>query len=381
MPITRRNLLHGMAAAGTVIAANPRSLSAFASSGVKQPLAGPAVLGPTLLNRNENAYGPSERVQAVIREATAVSGRYARGEYDVLRNKLADLHKVKLDQIVLGSGSTEILRMSGVAFLGPNRRLIVPDPTFPALATYAAANGIEVVKIPLTKTHEHDIDAMLARADSSTGLVYLCNPNNPTGTLTPRKNLESIISKLPANVMILIDEAYHHFADSGSSYESFLDHPLDDPRIIVARTFSKIYGLAGLRVGYSVSAKEIATRFSALRVPNGVTILSVKAAIAALDDTAYVQMGLKRNAADRQEFMSQVNARKLHAIDSHTNFVLLNPGRPVSEVLAHLEKNDVHIAPPIPAMDKYVRVSLGTPPEMHEFWRVWDFMPAGKMSM
>ena len=379
MPITRRNLLHGLAAAGTVIAASPRSLRAF-TPGEALPFPAPAAPGPILLNRNENAYGPSERVQAIIREATVSSGRYARGEYDVLRNKLADLHKVKLEQIVLGSGSTEVLRMSAT-FLGPNRKLLVPDPTFPALANYAAANGIEVVKVPLTKTHEHDIEAMLAHADSSVGLVYICNPNNPTGTLTPRKTLESFISKLPATAMILIDEAYHHFVSATSSYQSFLDHPLDDPRIIVARTFSKIYGLAGLRVGYSVSTTEVAKRFSALHLPNDITILSVKAAIAALDDTAYVHMGVKRNADDRQEFMNQVNARMLRAIDSHTNFAMLNPGRPVPDVLAHLEKNGVLIAPPIPAMDKYVRVSLGTPPEMTEFWRVWDLMPPGKMIM
>jgi len=175
--------------------------------------------------------------------------------------------------------------------------------------------------------HEHDTDAMLARADSSTGLVYICNPNNPTGTLTLRKSIESFISKLPADVMILIDEAYHHFVSATSSYRSFLDYPLDDPRVVVARTFSKIYGLAGLRLGYSVSS-EAASSLSALRLQNGVTIVSAKAAITALEDSAYVRMAAKRNADDRQEFMNQVNARMLRAIDSHANFVLLNPLRP-----------------------------------------------------
>ena len=120
--------------------------------------------------------------------------------------------------------------------------------------------------------------------------------------------------------MILIDEAYHHFVSATSSYRSFLDYPLDDPRVIVARTFSKIYGLAGLRIGYCVSSREVASRLSALRLPNGVTIVSVKAAIAALEDTTYVRMAAKRNADDRQEFMNQVNARMLRAIDSHANF-------------------------------------------------------------
>jgi len=294
---------------------------------------------------------------------------------------LAELHKVKLEQIVLDSGSYEILRMLAAAYLGPNKELLVPDLTYPSLGNYAEANGIQVVRIPLTKMHEHDTDAMLARADSSTGLVYICNPNIPTGTLTPRKNIESFISRLPADVMILIDEAYHHFVSATSSYRSFLDYPLDDPRVVVARTFSKIYGLAGLRVGYSVSSREAASRLSALRLQNGVTMVSAKGAIAALEDSAYVRMAAKRNADDRQEFMNQVNARMLRAIDSHANFVLLNPLRPVSEVLLHLGKNDVHVAPSIPAMERYIRVSLGTPAEMREFWRVWDLMPAASTAM
>src|SRR5260370_15246892 len=206
----------------------------------------------------------------------------------------------------------------------------------------------------------HERGGMVAKVDSSTGLVYICNPNNPTGTLTPRKNIESFISKLPADVMILIDEAYHHYVSATAAYRSFLDYPLDDPRVIVARTFSKIYGLAGLRVGYSMSSKEAASRLSALRLPNGVTIVSVKAAMAALEDTGYVPMAAKRNADDRQEFMNQVNARMLRAIDSHANFVLLNPLRPASEVIPHLEKNGVLAAPLLPPMENTIAVSPGT---------------------
>ncbi len=380
MPITRRNLLHGIAA-GTVVAAGARPVAAFAAGALPQPLPNPLAPGPTLLNRNENPYGPSEKVLAVIRGAASVSSRYPRSEYDVLRNMLAGLHKVKPEQIVLGVGSSEILRMAGAAYLGPNEKLLVPDPTYPSLANYAEANGVPVVKIPLTRTSEHDTEVMLAKVDSTTALVYLCNPNNPTGTLTPRENLESLISKLPAEIMILVDEAYHHYVSATAAYRSFLDFPLGDPRIIVARTFSKIYGLAGLRIGYSVSSKEVAARLSALRLQNGVTTISVKAATAALEDTAYIRLAAKRNSDDRQEFMNQVNARMLRAIDSHANFVLLNPLRPVSEVLPHLEKNNVLVAPPIPAMDKYIRVSLGTPAEMQEFWRVWDLMPPSKMAM
>ena len=377
MAFTRRNLLHGLAA-GAVFAAGTRPLRAFATQKNQTEPSSPA---PVLLDRNENPYGPPEEVLAVIREAGPLSNRYPRGEYEVLRKKLAILHKVNLDQIVLGAGSSEVLRAAAAAFLGPNKKLLVPHPTYPDLASYAEAKGIPVVRVPLTRTQEHDTDAILAKADSATGLVYICNPNNPTGTLTPRKNIEGLIGKLPATAMILVDEAYHHYVSATAAYRSFLDHPLGDPRILVTRTFSKIYGLAGLRVGYSVSSKEVAAKLSPFCLQNGLAMVSAKAATAALQDTAYVQMAAKRNADDRQEFMNQVNARMLRAVDSHTNFVLLNPLRPVSEVLPHLEKNNVLVGPPIPALDKYIRVSLGTPAEMQEFWRVWDLMPAGKMAM
>jgi histidinol-phosphate aminotransferase len=382
MTMTRRNLLHGLAAAGTAFAAGARPVASLAASRMPQPLPAAPAPGPLLLNRNENAYGPSEKVQAVIHESVSLSNRYPRGEQDALCKTLADLHKVTPEQIVLGVGSSEILRMAGAAYLGPNKKLLLASPTYPSLANYAEANGIPVVNPPLTKTFEHDTSAMLANVDSSTGLIYLCNPNNPTGTLTSRNSIDTFISKLPADVMILVDEAYHHYAADSGAYRSFVDYPLPHPRIMVARTFSKIYGLAGLRIGYSVSSKEVATRLSALRLQNGVTTLSLKAAMAALDDAAYVRMAAKRNSDDRQEFMNQVNARMLRAIDSHTNFVLLNPMRPVSEVLPHLEKNNVFVAPPFPAMEKFIRVSLGTPAEMLEFWRVWDLMaPTGKMAM
>ena len=373
MPITRRNMLQAIAA-GTVAAV-------LQHGGDNPTLQGAPVSGPILLNRNENPYGASEKVQAVIRDAAAASHLYPRAEYDSLRKMLADQHKVTPEQIVLGAGSTEILRIAGSAFLRPGKKLIVASPTYSSLANFAEANGVEAVEIPLTKTYEHDLDGMLARANASTGLVYICNPNNPTGTLTPRRSIEAFISKLPSNVMLLIDEAYHHFVGGTSSYQSFLDHPFDHPRLIVSRTFSKIYGLAGMRVGYSVSSKEVASRLSSLRLPFGLSIVSLKAAMAAMLDTSYLRMAVERNANDRQEFFNQVNARMLRALDSHANFVLMNAMRPVKEALAHLEKNNILIAPAIPLMERYIRVSLGTAAEMQEFWRVWDLMPVGAMAM
>jgi histidinol-phosphate aminotransferase len=347
-----------------------------------QPPSVATAANPILLYRNENPYGPSETVLAVLRESAASGNRYPRTEYDTLVDKLAALHNVKSEQIVLGCGSGEILRMAALTFLKPGKKLLQAAPTFPALGRLAQTAGVEVVDVPLNKRYEHDLGVMLDRACTPTGLVYIVNPNNPTGTLTPRKEIEAFISKLPSDVVVLIDEAYHHFVAPVGAYESFLDRPVSDPRVIVSRTFSKIYGLAGMRIGYAVATPEIAKRLAAGFPGWSVSVVSARAASAALDDVDYVHLGFKRNTDDRQEFMNQVNARMLRAIDSQTNFVMMNPMHPPDEVIEHLKKNNILIGPKYPVLNKYIRVSLGTPGEMQAFWRVWDLMPpAGKMAM
>jgi histidinol-phosphate aminotransferase len=380
MPISRRKLLSRLAA-GAVTAATVQALSEISLAQVP-PIAGARSSEKLiLLCGNENAYGSSVKVLAAMRDASSGGNRYPCKEYDLLQNKLAAFHQVGPEQIVLGCGSSDILRMAATAFLNPGKRFVQAWPTFPLLGEFAQRIGAEAVGVPLNKSYEHDLDAMLAHTDASTGLVYVCNPNNPTGTLTPRKDIEAFVRELPARTIVLVDEAYHHFVGGTSTYASFLDDPLDDDRVIVTRTFSHAYGLAGMRVGYAVAPPDVAHRLSAYRLPFSMSVVSARAASVALDDSEYVRVATKRNADDRQEFMNQVNARMLRALDSHTNFVMLNPLRPVDEVVEHLKKNNVLVDAPIPLMDKYIRVSLGTPAEMQEFWRIWDLMAHHPMAM
>jgi len=393
MYISRRNLLRNLGTGAIVGAAAPAlrswpiapatEVALWGNSlPVSRPAGGATAADPILLYRNENPYGPSEKVLGVLRESAASGNRYPRTEYDTLTDKLAALHQVKREQIVLGCGFGEILCMAAAAFLGPGKKLVQGAPTFPALGKLAQSAGSAVADVPLNKRYEHDLSVMLDRARSTSGLVYIVNPNNPTGTITPRKEIEALLGKLPSNVTVLIDEAYHHFASPSASYESFLDRPIGHPRVIVSRTFSKVYGLAGMRIGYAVATPEIAKRLSTGFPSWSVSVVSARAACAALDDVDYVRLGVKRNADDRQEFMNQVNARMLRALDSQTNFVMVNPMRPPHEVIEHLKKNNILIGPQYPVLDQYIRVSLGTPGEMQAFWRVWDLMPpTGKMAM
>jgi histidinol-phosphate aminotransferase len=336
--------------------------------------------GPIHLDNNEGAYGPSEKVIEAIRLAVAEANRYPVRAYD-LTERIAAFHNVKAEQVVLGAGSTEILRMASCAFLGAGRRLVQASPTYPALEFYARSFGAEVVSDPLDHWLHHDLDAMLAHAATGAGLVYICNPNNPTGSITPRPDAEKFISRLPASCYVLIDEAYHQYAGQSSVKASFLDEPLHDSRIIVSRTFSHVYGLAGLRVGYGITSAETAARMRAFATADGVSTLAARAAIAALDDTASVLEFVKRNANDRQEFRNKCTSRSLKPIDSSANFFAMDTFNPATMIIQHFRANNILIAPVSLSWDTWIRVSLGRPEEMIAFWRAWDTLPIDKSTI
>ncbi len=353
-------------------ALSPRSSGLL--SGLSQPIR---------LHRNENAYGTSEKSLAAIRMSTTQTNRYPDGERELLRETIAKHHGVRSEQIVIGAGSSEILRAAAVLFGGSGKKLIVASPTFDVTAREARWLGTEVDEVPLKREYAHDLEKMLSRAGGSEGgLIYVSNPNNPTGTLTPRRDLESFLKEVPASFNVLIDEAYHEYLQRTTLYDSFIDNPSNNKRVMVTRTFSKMYGLAGARVGYGVASPETARMFAGTDLESGVNIFGAEAALAALADQEFVRRCYKRNVDDRQEFLNQVNGRHGHVVDPQANFVFIHAGRPAKEVVEHFEKNGILIGPPFSAMNTHVRVSLGTAPEMQEFWRVWDLLiPAGSMTM
>jgi len=337
--------------------------------------------GAIRLYSNENAYGPSARVIEVIKSAAVNSNRYPRLRYRDLVERIAAFHQIEADRILLGCGSTEILRMAASAFLAKGKRLIHASPTFEAIEHYAGGQDCEIVPVPLTPSFAHDLPRMLAEVTPSTSLVYVCNPNNPTASLTPRKELETFISELPESTLVFIDEAYHHYADRSTMYASFIEHPIHEDRIIVARTFSKVYGLAGLRLGYAVAPAKIIQRMKRFATEDSINNLATQAAFAALDDAEAIASFIDRNADDRQEFFNQAMARSLKPIDSHANFVMMNTLHPAEEVIDHFRKHNILIGRAFPPMSTYIRVSLGLPEEMVAFWRAWDLLPYPKNGM
>lgn len=377
MPSTRRKFFHQVATTSAVAAGLP----AFADLALSELVPGSRASepgGPIILSRNENAYGPSQKVVACMQEALQFANRYPDPAVSSLHARIAQSHSVKPEQLVLGCGSGEILNTSAAAFLSPGKKLITALPTFEAIGRYGKTLGADVIEVPLAKDYSHDLDAFLARADASTGLVYICNPNNPTGSLTPRKDLEDFIRKLPATTTVLIDEAYHHFVPSTPEYTSFLDQPIHDDRVIVARTFSKVFGLAGMRIGYAVGAADRIQALAARRLAEGLNAIGARAALIAYDDVEYVRFSANRNANDRQEFLAQAKSRKIQLVPSATNFAMLQTNRPAADVIEHFRQNNIAIARLFPSMNTFARVSFGKPGEMKEFWRVWDLLPAQK---
>jgi histidinol-phosphate aminotransferase len=382
--LTRRGFIRSLgmgAAAGAALAVSPLPIEGFEPWRSVQAVDAKTALGARrasaiLLNSNENAYGPLPRTTAIMQQSLTWANRYPDFEYDALITTIADQHKVQPHQVLAGCGSTEILRIAASAFLAPGKKLIVASPTFEAIAAYAGSTGAQVAKVPLTSNYAHDLDAMLAQASGAASLIYICNPNNPTASLTPRKDLDGFISKLPANAYVIMDEAYHHFATSSPDYVSFLDQPSSNPRVIVARTFSKVYGMAGMRLGYSIASAETTEQMRAFQLQDNVNMVATQAGVASLQNPAEMQAAVQRNAADRREFFAQAARRGLKPIPSFANFVLMDVSRPAVQVNQYFSDHGILIGRRFPPMDNFIRVSFGQPHEMQQFWNVWDGMKA-----
>jgi histidinol-phosphate aminotransferase len=376
MPLSRRALLRHVTATAVIAAGSPR-LNASAAPGPPAPVGD----GSIRLDSNENPFGPSEHAVAAMQRAADLSARYPAAYVDLLRDAIAAHHAVASGQVMVSPGSGAIIRAAATTLVGPAKTAVMGSPGFPLFAESVAYAGARLAAVPLTKAHAHDLDAMLAAVDGDTRLVYVCNPNNPTGSLTRRTDLDRFLEAVPSGTYVLVDEAYHHFVGGSADYASLIGRASLRPRTIVTRTFSAVYGLAGLRIGYAVADPETVRLLRAGGLSDAVTVAGAMAAVAALADQEHVRRCVKRNADIRQEFFNQANARMLRAIDSHTNFVLLDTQRATDDIGDHFRRHGILIAAPAADLRRYIRVSLGTEEEMQRFWRVWDLLPMAQMSM
>ena len=316
------------------------------------------------LSSNENPYGPSPAALKAMTAAFALAWKYPDETQEELVDALAKLNQVPKEQILPGAGSGEILKVAVAAFTGPSKKLVVGDPTFEACVGHSKASGAEAVKVKLNAAYAHDLPKMLEV--SGAGLHYICNPNNPTASLTPKADLRAFLTKVPRETMVLVDEAYHHFVES-PDYESVIPLVKEYPNLIVARTFSKIYGMAGLRCGYCVAQPDKIELMRAQQSWDSVSIMAIVAARASLDDTAQVTNGLKNNSEVRKYVCGELDQMKFNYIPSQANFMMIDMRREVKPLIAAFKEKKVHVGRLFPPLPNHLRVTIGTKPQMERF--------------
>ncbi len=324
------------------------------------------------INYNESPYGPSEKaLKAMQNVPVSLYGRYFDDDsYEDMSTTLAKHHNLKRENIHVGSGSTEIIKICDDVFLGGKANVVVAEPAYEAVLQYAANSKAAALKTPLTKDYRHDLVKMAAAITPETGLVYICNPNNPTGTIVTKDEMQRFMDRIPASVTVLVDEAYSHFADS--TYESAVRYVSEGRNLIVARTFSKIYGLAGMRIGYAIAKKDLIDKIKPFTVDYSITGLAVNAVNASIADTSHVERIAKLNAAQRQIFFDEMKRRKFECTPSQANFVMVNVRTPVAPIIKEFEKRKVLVGREFPAMPNFVRVTFGTDDEMKKFYAAFQ---------
>ena len=323
------------------------------------------------LTSNENRLGLPESVRQAVLAAFHDAHIYPDDSADELAEALAKRHGIGREGVVHSHGSTEILRMVAPAqMVGHSRaRLIMPDPTFEHLAEYAAPFGPDLVQVPLTEgDRAHDLQAMRAAAESWDGpvIIYICNPNNPTGTLSPMEELKSWITQAPQDHLFVVDEAYHEFVDD-PTYESLDGWAWERPNVMILRTFSKAYAMAGLCVGYAVAHPTLAARLRLFKTGRGPSHLSSRGAMAAMEDPEFLRRSLEANRASREIVYQVLRELDLGYMESHTNFVMHEVGGPVDPYVKRMREAGFQVGRRFPAYPAHNRITLGLPREM-EAW-------------
>jgi histidinol-phosphate aminotransferase len=354
--LSRRNFSKLMGVTVAYAALRPGTLKASTS---------PATANIVRLSSNENPYGPSPAALKAMTDSFSLAWRYPDEHADMLADELARLHGVPADQILLGDGSGEILKLSAAAFTGKDKKIVTANPTFESIARHASVAGAEVVKIDLASGYGHDLKKMFAAANGA-GLVYICNPNNPTASITPAKEISDFLAKLSPATIVLVDEAYHHYVES-KDYESVIPLVKDYPNLMVARTFSKIYGMAGLRCGYCVTQTENIRRMRTHQVFDSVNIMALVAALASLKDVDQVTRGRRLNSEVKKSVCAELDTLGYRYIPSHANFMMIDLRREVRPVIDGMRSRGVEVGRLFPALPTFMRVTIGTGAEMKQF--------------
>jgi len=319
------------------------------------------------LSSNENCWGPPESVMKAMNNAWKYSNRYGYPDGNLV-GEIAKHHGVKTENILLGAGSGEILDVVGTTFLLGGKKVLGVEPTYSTVYQHATSIKTEAIKLPLNKDYTQNIPAMIKAANdrqSEIGLVYLCNPNNPTGIVVTKDEVKQLLDGLPKGMPVLIDEAYHHFVDD-PRYATSVPYVIEGRPVIIARTFSKIAALAGMRLGYAVASADYIQKMRPWSMQS-INALVKWGGVASLKDTAS-QADVKKKVIDlRKKTTSELAAYGYQSLPSETNFFMVDIGRDIQPVIQEFATRKVAVGRPFPPMTKHMRVSIGTAEEMARF--------------
>jgi histidinol-phosphate aminotransferase len=322
--------------------------------------------GVISLSGNENPYGPSLAAREAANAAQQNLNRYAYSAQLDFVKVIAEKEGVSPDHIVLGAGSSEVLCASGLAFCGAGRDTVAAEPGFVMVGTYAATVGGDVSWVPLDDEKRHDLDAMHQRVTANTGMVYVCNPNNPTGTLVDGDALRDFCTSLPKDVTVLVDEAYLEYSDNFDEL-TMLDLVKGGHNVVVARTFSKIHGLAGARIGYVIARPDLAARITENKMCKFQGPIAVAAARASLTDTDFQDFCRARVREGRQLVQGLCNDLGLDYTDAVGNFSFIDPKMSNAEFKKRMMAHGLEAARAFPPMPDWARITIGTTEEMQAF--------------
>jgi histidinol-phosphate aminotransferase len=323
------------------------------------------------IDANENPLGPCSGACAVMASLLPEGGRYDMETTDKLVALFAAQEGLQPENVLLYAGSSEPLHFTVLAFTSPERSLVIADPSYEAPAFAAKANGAKVVKVPLADDYSHNVRAMVA-ADPSAGVLYICNPNNPTGTITKREDIEYALANKPKGSVLLIDEAYIHFSDATPSF----DLVKAGKDLIVLRTFSKVYGMAGLRCGFAIGRPDLLAKIQTYG-QNFMPILAVAAATSSLQTPDLVSQRRKINTDNRASVFEWLTANNYKFVPSETNCFMLDTGRPGKEVIAAMAQRNVFIGRVWPIWPTYVRITVGSRSDMDRFQAAFKEVMSG----
>jgi histidinol-phosphate aminotransferase len=315
------------------------------------------------INANEFPDGPSPRALAALAEAAQHGNRYQYPETDGLVKAAAALEGLEVEHFAVYPGSSLALHHAVIAFTSPSRALVVAEPGYEAAGLAAAFIGAPVIPVPLRPDAAHDLPAMLAASRKQrVGLFYVCNPNNPTGTVTPRAAIEALVAAAPHDSLVLLDEAYIHLCDEPRG----IDMVRAGKNVVVLRTFSKIFGMAGLRAGFAIARKDLLARMTPWNT-GAMPVTAMAAAHAALGEHELIAARKRANAERRSDLMRFFDAHGFRYTPSVANHLMVDARMPAPDVIAAMKQRNVYVGRPWPVWPTHVRVSIGSAADMERF--------------